>query len=111
MRFVAAPWIGMLEDGSWLDNARHANRCARQLSAGLQALPGVELAFPTEANAVFARMPDTVVQALREKGWRFYTFIAAGGVRLMCSWATIADASERLIDDVRSCLEGSLPEA
>ncbi len=26
MRFLSAPWVGMLESGAWLRNAEHANR-------------------------------------------------------------------------------------
>ncbi len=29
MRFLSAPWVGMLESGAWLRNAEHANRCAQ----------------------------------------------------------------------------------
>ena len=33
MRFLAAPWTGMLGDGVWIENARHANKCAKSLAA------------------------------------------------------------------------------
>jgi hypothetical protein len=33
--------------------------------------------FPVQANAVFVRMPDAKMAALRDRGWRFYTFIQA----------------------------------
>jgi hypothetical protein len=29
MRFLPAPWIGLMENGAWLKNATHANTCAR----------------------------------------------------------------------------------
>ena len=32
MRFLAAPWVGMLESGAWLRNAIHANDSARYLA-------------------------------------------------------------------------------
>ena len=31
MRFLSAPWVGMLETGAWLRNAEHGNACARRL--------------------------------------------------------------------------------
>ena len=31
MRFVAAPWVALLESGAWLRNAEHANAMARLL--------------------------------------------------------------------------------
>src|SRR5690606_38404392 len=32
MRFLSAPWVGLLETGAWLRYAAHANRCARLLA-------------------------------------------------------------------------------
>ncbi len=105
MRFITAPWLGLLETGAWLRNAQHANDCARYLADQLQQFPQIQLLFPQEANAVFAEMPPEAIEVLRSKGWRFYTFIGAGGARLMCSWHTRRDTIDRLIDDIRSVLE------
>jgi threonine aldolase len=88
MRFLAAPWVGMLRTGAWLRNARHANEMAALLERALRAIAGVEILHPVQANAVFARFPDGAAAALRAKGWRFYDFIGSGGVRLMCAWDT-----------------------
>ncbi len=101
MRFIAAPWLGLLADELWLANARHANAMARKLAEGLSCMPGVKLLFPTEANSVFAALPEPAMAALREDGWRFYTFIGAGGARLMCAWDTTESCVDRLIADVR----------
>jgi threonine aldolase len=43
-------------------------------------------------------------EALRERGWRFYTFIGAGGVRLMCSWDTTEEDVDALVSDVKAVL-------
>ena len=88
MRFLAAPWVGLLQDGAWLRNARQANQMAARLEAELPGLPQVKILFPRQANAVFVELPSTVVDALHAKGWMFYNFIGAGGCRLMCSWDT-----------------------
>ena len=53
MRFLSAPWVGMLESGAWLRNAEHANVCAQQFAAQVEGIPGVKVAQPVEANAVF----------------------------------------------------------
>ena len=52
MRFLAAPWLGLLDGDIWLRNARHANEAARQLAQRLQNEAGVENVFPVESNAV-----------------------------------------------------------
>src|SRR5690606_40258526 len=40
MRFLSAPWLGILENDVWLKHARHANAMAQRLAAGLQQVPG-----------------------------------------------------------------------
>ena len=87
MRFLAAPWIGLLENGAWLRHARHANEMAALLEVGLVSL-GYSLLVPRQANAVFVEFPVAVSAHLRECGWRFYNFIGSGGARLMCAWDT-----------------------
>jgi threonine aldolase len=88
MRFISAPWIGMLEGGSWLKNARHANNCAALLAEKLVEIDGISIMYPRQANSVFVEMPEAVAAALRSAGWHFYSFIGSGGARFMCSWQT-----------------------
>jgi threonine aldolase len=89
MRFLAAPWIGLLRDGVWLRNAGHANAMAAELERGLRGLPGVEIAHPREGNAVFARLPARITAGLHARGWQFYSDVGpSGAARLMCSWDT-----------------------
>lgn len=106
MRFLAAPWIAMLDDGSWLTHARHANDCAARLEARLQTLPGATILFPRQANTLFVGMADRHLQALKERGWRFYIFPEAGGARFMCSWDTDIAMVERFADDIEAILAG-----
>jgi len=103
MRFLAAPWIGLLESGAWLANARHANACAARLAEAVSDLPAVDLIFPVEANAVFLAMPEVVLNGLRERGWRFYTFIG-GGARFMFAWDSDPVRVDALAADIRSAL-------
>jgi threonine aldolase len=107
MRFLAAPLLGMLSSGAWLNYARHANDCATYLADRLAAIPQAKLMFPPQANAVFVELPPAVIQALRERGWRFYTFIGVGGVRLMCSWNTTRDRIDALIVDIEGAISQS----
>ena len=104
MRFLAAPWFGLLKDGAMLRHAAHANGCAARLSAGLSAIPGVDLVHPTEANAVFVALPERTIDALRKRGWIFYTFIGSGHCRFMCSWATDGTDIDALLADVKDLM-------
>jgi threonine aldolase len=101
MRFISAPWLGLLETGAWLKNARHANQCAEYLENQLLKIPGVELVFPRQANGVFVNLPEQVIHALKAKNWQFYTFIGVGGVRLMCAWNTTQGRIDQLIQDIQ----------
>ena len=100
MRFLAAPWIGLLAGDVWLRNARHANRAAHQVAHYLQRKANVEVVFPVEANAVFVRMKDEVARGIQARGWRFYKFIEPDVYRLMCSWATTESDIGDFIRDV-----------
>jgi len=88
MRFLSAPWVGMLTEGAWLRHAAHANRMAERLKSELEKIPGVKVLFPREANSVFVELRRPVIDSLHERGWGFYTFVGEGGCRLMCSWDT-----------------------
>jgi threonine aldolase len=101
MRFLSAPWVGMLKDGAWLRNARHANAMARRLEEALRGIPGVKLLHRRQANSVFAELPAPVRDGLRARGWRFYDFIAWGGARLMCSWDTTEEDVRAFAADAR----------
>jgi threonine aldolase len=101
MRHMAAAWVGLLEEGRWLDNARQANAAAARLERELGGIPGVEVLGRRQANAVFVRFPGGVAEGLRRAGWRFYDFIGSGGCRLMCSWATTDADIDALLADVR----------
>lgn len=107
MRFLAAPWVGMLESGAWLENARQANAMAARLGERLAAIDGVRLLAPVQANAVFVQFPAATAAALQAKGWRFYTFIGAGGSRLMTTWDTTESDVHALVGDVEKAMAPS----
>ncbi len=90
-RYLAAPWIGMLESGAWADRAAHANAMAKKLAA-LMPFP---LLHPVEANGLFVQMDEPTLQRLQAKGWFVYRFLD-GSVRFMCSWATTPEMVEEL---------------
>ena len=101
MRFISAPWLGLLENDVWLRNAGNANAMARRLHEAIAGLDGVTTLFPREANAVFVELPAAARKGLVDRGWKFYTFIGSGGCRFMCSWDTTAESVDRLTADIR----------
>ena len=104
MRFIAAQWLGILKTNAWIRYASHSNHCAVILEEQLKSIPEIEIMFPREANSVFVKMPETVIQSLHRKGWHFYTFIGLGGARLMCSWDTTEEAIRAFINDLKASI-------
>src|SRR5699024_6403247 len=101
MRFLSAPWLGLLETGAWLDNAHHANAMAQRLVAGVVGLGGIECAYELQANTVFLRMPPAMQDALRARQWQFHNFHAADIVRLACGWNTTPELIDGFIAEVK----------
>jgi len=102
MRFLSAPWVGMLKDGAWLRHARHSNTMAKRLEAALSPLREIKISYAVETNAVFAKIPEPVVEKMHERGWKFYTHV--GGwedSRLMCSWDTTPEDVDAFAADLK----------
>jgi threonine aldolase len=107
MRFLSAPWVGMLKSDAWLRNAAHANACARYFAEKIALVPGITIVSPVEANAVFVATSEMTLEALRQRGWRFYTFIG-GAARFMFSWDTELQRVDRLCEDLQQITTGHL---
>jgi threonine aldolase len=102
MRFLSAPWLGMLKDGAWLRHAGHSNSMATRLGAGLQQVPSVQISHPVQSNSVFAKFPRALEEKLHTRGWHFYTgVITPDESRLMCSWDTTPEDVDDFIKDVK----------
>jgi threonine aldolase len=100
MRFLSAPWVGMLQDGAWLRHAKHANAMARRLEEAIRHLPRVEIAHPVQTNTVFARLPDEAIRGMHQRGWKFYTHVSVDSARLMTSWDTTAEDVDTFAADL-----------
>ncbi|THG33877.1 low specificity L-threonine aldolase [Glaciibacter flavus] len=94
MRFISAQLIALLEGDLWLRNAFNANAMAARLRAGIElgiedgSMNGVSFSQQTQANGIFAILPDGVADRLRAD-FRFYDWDAARNeVRWMCGFDT-----------------------
>lgn len=98
MRYLSAQLEACLEDGLWLRLAQRANAGAARLAAGLEALPGVALLHPVEANEVFVRAPPDVFAALRAAGFEFHPWPGADDAfRLVVPWCVEDAGIERFL--------------
>ncbi len=94
MRFLAAQFNALLTDGLWLRNAAHANAMAARLAVGLAEIPGVEVVYPVQADAVFARLNPSDVAAL-QRDWTFYLWDETTST---VRWMTAFDTRESDVD-------------
>jgi threonine aldolase len=104
MRFLAAQLEALLHDDLWLRNARQANAMAARLAQGVEAVEGVHITRPVQANAVFARLPRAAITALLDQ-FDFYLWDEKRSeVRWMCSWDTTEEDVEEFVAAIgRAC--------
>ena len=108
MRFIAAQFDAYLDGDLWLRLAAHANNMAQRLSAGLVAIDGVEISYPTDINEVFVCFPDGVAEKLRAGGEMFYPWVTPGDPangrmqRLIASFCTSEDEVDAFVEKTKS---------
>ena len=92
MRFISVQFEALLGGELWLENARHANAMAARLAVAVEAIEGVEITHPVQANAVFARLARPAIDRLLDEvpgAPPFYVWDeTADEVRWMCAWDT-----------------------
>jgi threonine aldolase len=103
MRFISAQLLALFDDDLGLRSAAHANAMAARLRAQLEAgiadgsITGLSFSQPTQANAVFAVLPNQAADRIREQV-RFYDWDrAAGMVRWMTAWDTTTEDIDRFL--------------
>lgn len=104
MRFASAQLLRLFEDGLGVRTAAHANAMAARLRTGVEGLDGIGFAYPTQANAVIARIDPGAADRVRER-YRFYDWDRAHReVRWMCAFDTTEDDVDGFVAAVREAL-------
>lgn len=103
MRFLAAQYEAYLTDDLWLRSARHANDCMKVLGDGLAEISDVDVLFPPDANMLFAKMPNRMIEELRAKGFAFYDWPGEerSTIRLVTAFNTKRDDAETFVAEAR----------
>ncbi len=96
-RYMAAQILAMLEDDTWLANARAANAGAARLAEAA----GDRLVYPVQANELFLRVTPDEAAALRDAGFDFYDW-APDEARLVVSWDQRAEDIDKLATAIAS---------
>ena len=107
MRYLAAQFLGLLEDEVWLDNASHANLMAARLAERISGIPGVTLWQPVESNAVFASLDPAHIQRLQQ-AWHFHVWDEAAHV---VRWMTAFDTTGADVDAFAASVRETAPSA
>lgn len=94
MRFASAQLLALFDDDLGLRSAAHANAMARRLRSELEAgiadgtLPGLAFTQETQANAIFATLPNAAADRIRDRVGFYDWDRARGEVRWMTAWDT-----------------------
>jgi threonine aldolase len=103
MRFVSAQLDAYLANDVWLRNAKHANKMGKMLSDGLASHQEIELAYPTEANEVFAKFPRNMIEHLNAKGYKMNEDELDGkAVRLVAAWNTKEEDVKQILNIIKN---------
>jgi len=105
-RFIAAQFDAYFDGDLWLELATHANALAARLADHIRASERIRLAWPTQANEVFAIMKKSVSEKLHLEGAVFYDWnpphsemdrVEEGEIfaRFVTSFATSEDEVDR----------------
>ncbi len=102
MRFVSAQLDAYISNDVWLRNARHANKMGKKLSEGLAKHNSIKLAYPTEANEVFAKFPRNMIEHLNSEGYKMNEDELDGkAARLVAAWNTHESDVDQLLETLK----------
>ena len=102
-RLQGIQFSAILKDDLYLDLARHANRLAQKMQAGIQEL-GYPLLIESPTNQIFPIFPNALLEILSEH----YAFEVQKPIddthtciRFVTSWATPEDAVSQFLADLK----------
>ncbi len=103
-RLLGIQFLELFTDELYFKSAQHANAMAKQLSEGI-AKQGYRFLTSTESNQVFPIFPREKVNQLRAR-YDFHDWKQVStdevAVRLVCSWATKAEAVQEFLIDLQA---------
>jgi threonine aldolase len=110
MRFLAAQFGALLDDDLWLRNARQANAMALRLADGVAGVPGLRLAYPVQANGLFAVLGRDQISMLRQD-WTFEVWADLDDQESIVRWMAAFDTTEDDVDEFAMAIRETAPAA
>ena len=86
MRYLSAPWVGMLESGAWLRNAEHANQCARYFAKQIEGIHWSGIGGPGRGKCSVSSDNRTDVGPHSGTGLAILYVHRCGAARMMFAW-------------------------
>jgi len=103
-RFIAVQFSALLSNNLWLKMAKQSNHMAQLLASKVKDLPGVKINRSVDANAVFAIIPEHVIEPLRAQ-YPFYEWDSEmHEQRWMCSFDTTEDEVDGFVNALKMLL-------
>lgn len=106
MRYVSSQFIPYIEEGLWLSNAQHANKCATNITQGLTKL-GITPLYPVQANEIFIQLKRIQLKKIHEK-FLLYCWQEIGTdeviARIVTSWQTTQEEIAALVKHIEASL-------
>ena len=86
-------------------NAKHSNCMAKQLSDKLSRINSIELAYPTESNEIFIKVPKSIQDHLNKNGYSVTPDeMFDGSIRFVAAWNTTQEDVNLLISKIEEKL-------
>ncbi|MEV4344538.1 low specificity L-threonine aldolase [Actinoplanes sp. NPDC049596] len=104
MRFISAQFLALLEGDLWLRNATHANAMATLLHDQIRDLPGLDISYPVQANAVFVTAPETALATLHDQ----FSFYNWSGSATQARWMTTFDTTPDDVKNLATAVQAAL---
>lgn len=105
MRYIGAQFSAMFGTDLWKENAMNANAMARRLAERVSGIPGIDLLYPVEGNALFALIPDSIIEPLQER-FPFYVLNPdAEETRSLVRWMCAFDFTEAQVDEFAEAVD------
>ena len=102
MSFVSAQLDAYITNEVWLRNAKHANAMGKKLSQGLDQHKNIKLAYPTDANEIFVKIPKDIIDQLNSEGYTINDDEWDGkAVRLVTAWNTNLSDIETFLNFIK----------
>jgi threonine aldolase len=104
MRYISAQFIAYLSDGLWKRNAMHANQMAKLLYEKVKSIEQIKITQKVEANGIFAIIPKSITEPLKESFFFYNWNDETNEVRWMTSFDTTKEDINGFVSTLKNLI-------